>query len=213
MIEIISHRGLWKKSNEKNSLKAFEESLNNGFGIETDIRDHDGNLVISHDIPMQQNDHISFDNFLELYKSKNCNFTLALNIKSDGLCVLLKTKLNKLNIKNYFAFDMSVPDTLSYNTESVNFFTRQSEYEKEPILYKESNGVWLDEFHSSWIDREIIYSHHNNNKKVCIVSPELHGRSHYKEWDKYKNIFRENRELNIIICTDFPLEARSYFGQ
>ena len=85
--------------------------------------------------------------------------------------------------------------------------------EKEPILYKESNGVWLDEFHSSWIDREIIYFHHNNNKKVCIVSPELHGRSHHKEWDKYKNISRENRELNIIICTDFPLEARSYFGQ
>ncbi len=82
MIEIISHRGFWKKSNEENSLKAFEESLSNGFGIETDIRDHDGNLVISHDIPMQQNDHISFDNFLELYKSKNCNFTLALLLKN-----------------------------------------------------------------------------------------------------------------------------------
>ena len=211
MIEIISHRGLWKNSDERNSYKSFEESLSNGFGIETDIRDHNGDLIISHDIPLQNYDYLSLDAFLELYKSKNSHNTLALNIKSDGLSYLLKKKLNQLNISNYFVFDMSVPDTLSYSKESVNFYSRQSEYEVDPILYKQCSGIWLDEFHSEWISEKLIKFHNSNNKKVCIVSPELHGRAYLKEWEKYKNIYIKNPDLSIIICTDFPLEARSYF--
>ena len=49
-------------------------------------------------------------------------------------------------------------------------------------------------------------------KKVCIVSPELHGRNYLHKWKNYKDISITNPELSIILCTDFPLEARSYFG-
>ena len=211
MIEIISHRGLWTEHNNKNSFESFEESLDNGFGIETDIRDHNGDLIISHDVPILDYDHLKLDKLLELYKYKNLDLTLALNIKSDGLCSLIKKKLDILNINNYFVFDMSVPDTLSYSKELVNFYSRQSEYEMEPALYETSKGVWLDEFNAEWISKEVIIYHNDNNKKVCIVSPELHGRNYYEAWEKYKNISLENPELSIIICTDFPLEARSYF--
>ena len=31
-MEIISHRGLWKKDHEKNSVKAFQRSFEKGFG-------------------------------------------------------------------------------------------------------------------------------------------------------------------------------------
>ena len=212
MIEIISHRGLWHESGEKNSLQSFKNSLCNDFGIETDIRDHDGDLVISHDIPLKNCNHLLLDELLEFYKANNYDKTLALNIKSDGLCSLLRKKLDDFNIENYFVFDMSVPDTLSYQKEDVKFYSRQSEYEKEPILYKESHGIWLDEFHSDWVTNEVIKSHHINMKKVCVVYPELHGRNYLDKWKNYKDISIRNPELSIILCTDFPLEARSYFG-
>lgn len=47
---VLSHRGYWKNSLEKNKFVAFERSFSMGFGTETDIRDFNGELVISHDI-------------------------------------------------------------------------------------------------------------------------------------------------------------------
>ena len=49
-MEIISHRGYWFKNSEKNSDLAFRRSFSLSFGTETDIRDFDGELVISHDV-------------------------------------------------------------------------------------------------------------------------------------------------------------------
>lgn len=45
---IIAHRGLWKHPAERNTLTAFENAFKTGFGIETDIRDCLGKIVISH---------------------------------------------------------------------------------------------------------------------------------------------------------------------
>ena len=51
MINIIAHRGLWSEDvNFQNTKLAFQNALKNGFGIETDIRDSNGELVISHDV-------------------------------------------------------------------------------------------------------------------------------------------------------------------
>ncbi len=49
-IEILAHRGIWNKKLKKNSLDALTLALDMGFGIETDIRDRNGVLVISHDM-------------------------------------------------------------------------------------------------------------------------------------------------------------------
>ena len=40
-----------EKKNEQNKLVAFKRAINSGFGIETDIRDFNGKLVISHSLP------------------------------------------------------------------------------------------------------------------------------------------------------------------
>jgi hypothetical protein len=50
MIKILAHRGQWNLPEKKNSLSAFERAFSNGYGIETDIRDYKGELVISHNI-------------------------------------------------------------------------------------------------------------------------------------------------------------------
>jgi glycerophosphoryl diester phosphodiesterase len=209
-MEIISHRGYWKSKNEKNSTTAFKRSFKMGFGTETDIRDFKGELVISHDIANSSSMKLS--SFFEFYIDHNKpNLTLALNIKADGLYEKLYEQIKKFGIKNYFVFDMSVPDTLSYLNKQVQFFSRQSEYEKTPVFYENCIGIWLDCFESSWFNKEIVLGHLNNHKKVAIVSSELHKRSSKELWRFIKSNKLHNEE-NIILCTDIPEEAKFYFN-
>lgn len=211
-MKIISHRGYWKNIKKKNTISAFKKSFELGFGTETDIRDFNGELVISHDIPNSSIEELIYvDDFFKLYKSIGNNLPLALNIKSDGLQEMLKNLIIKYDISNYFVFDMSIPDTLGYMKKNINYFSRQSEFEITPSLYKECRGVWLDEFVNHWITPEIIEEHLKKNKLVCIVSPELHGRNNIQEWANYKNFITNQFSENLILCTDNPEDAKKYF--
>ena len=48
-MKIICHRGYWQEPSEKNSDIALRRGFSLGLGTETDIRDLNGELVISHD--------------------------------------------------------------------------------------------------------------------------------------------------------------------
>lgn len=207
---IISHRGYWKVETERNSHFAFERSFSSGFGIETDIRDFNGILVISHDIPNERS--MSVKALFEFYNNFRTQLVIAINIKSDGLQSKLKELLHQYKIDNYFVFDMSATDGLSYLKHGFKFFTRQSEYENKPSFYDDAQGVWLDEFHRHWINEKIIKKHLKNGKKICIVSPELHGRSYLEEWNDYKKIIAKSGIADIMICTDYPAEAKEFFN-
>ncbi|MGJ0344496.1 hypothetical protein NG788_07680 [Aliarcobacter cryaerophilus] len=206
---ILSHRGYWKDVNEKNQQVSFERSFSLGFGTETDIRDYKGELVISHDIADEN--CISVKEMLEIYNKYNNTLPLALNIKADGLQIKLKELLEEYKITNYFVFDMSVPDGLGYLKQNMKAFTRESEYEKVPSFYDEACGIWLDEFQEHWITKEVIEKHIKNNKKICIVSPDLHKREYKNEWEHYKEIEKELGIDNLMICTDYPEIAREFF--
>lgn len=206
---IISHRGFWIKEEEKNSIEAFERSFSLGFGTETDIRDFNGELVISHDIPTDK--EITLKRFFEIFNSFDPTLPLALNIKSDGLQSHIFKLLKEYNILNYFVFDMSVPDALGYLRMNIDAYTRESEHEQIPSYYKTAKGVWMDEFNDSWIQPEDIKKHLNNNKDVCIVSPELHKREHLSEWNKYRESFNFVANKSLHICTDKPKEAKEFF--
>jgi hypothetical protein len=208
---ILSHRGYWKGLSEKNRPIAFERSFKLGFGTETDIRDYKGELVISHDIADETG--ISVAHFFELYNRFDTSLPLALNIKADGLQEKLKALLVEYKIENYFVFDMSVPDGLGYLKNDFNVFTRQSEYEKEPSFYNESTGIWLDEFQGHWITKDVIENHQKNNKQICIVSPDLHKREYKVEWEHYKEIEKALGIKNLMLCTDYPEEAKEFFSE
>jgi len=208
-MQILSHRGFWLSAEEKNSVSAFERSFDQGFGTETDIRDFNGNLVISHDIADKS--CIGVPEFLGIYRRGSQNLPLALNVKADGLQALLKKTLEEQGIENYFVFDMSVPDMVGYLKAGLKTFTRQSELETPPALYEQASGVWLDEFHSHWIDEDIIVRHISNDKRVCIVSPELHGRKYQYEWNHYRDIDRKLSSDAIMLCTDHPEIAKEFF--
>jgi glycerophosphoryl diester phosphodiesterase len=207
---IISHRGYWNNNNEKNSLEAFHRSFKKGFGTETDIRDYKGEIVISHDIPNGQN--IFLKEFLEIYIQYKAFLPIAFNIKADGLQYKLKELLNYYKINNYFVFDMSVPDGIGYINENLTIFTRHSEYESSPAIYQLSNGVWIDQFNTNWIDEEVIEFHQYNKKKICIVSPELHKRPYINFWEELKKMNNKLDLSKVMLCTDHPEEARVFFN-
>ena len=208
---VLSHRGMWKNKDERNSLESLAQSLSFGFGLELDIRDYCGDLVVSHDIP--DNKSLLLKSFFEIYMHSGSNLTLALNIKADGLQVKLQKLLHNHNITNYFVFDMSVPDGLQYLNHNIKSFARESEYEKVLPFYEKVCGVWLDEFEGHWINKKVIEEHIEDHKDICIVSPELHNREYKKEWQHYKNIEKELGVLNLMICTDYPELAKEFFNE
>ena len=207
-LEILCHRGAWRIAEERNTLAALESAIMSGHGFESDVRDYCGNLVISHDLPDENS--LKFEEVIKLLESANNQFCFAINIKSDGIADIIKYKLEKHKISNYFTFDMSLPQMLYYREIGLNYFTRQSEYEKTPMLYEDAAGVWLDSFESDdWVTTEVIEEHLNNGKKVCIVSPELHNRQPQKLWSRLKKI----NSTNLYLCTDLLTNAKEYFNE
>jgi hypothetical protein len=202
---IISHRGYWKRREERNAQPAFERSFASGFGIETDLRDDRGRLVISHDPPSGQ--ELSLDSVLSLYSDHGCPGPLALNIKADGLQEMLAASIEAHQVSDWFAFDMSVPDGVDFAKHGMRFFTRQSEYEPTPALYEESAGVWVDSFERDWFDDATLCAHLDAGKRVCVVSPELHARDAEPAWRAWAD-WRAFASPDLIVCTDHPQKLK-----
>lgn len=208
-MDIMAHRGFWRAESERNTAIAFERALSLGFGIETDIRDLGGSLVISHDIPKLG--AMPASEFSEIYKRSPTKGLVALNIKSDGLYSLVNEFVKESGIENYFVFDMSVPDIRGYLNLKMPVFTRLSEHEPYPAFVDMSCGVWLDAFESEWYGIPKLENLLAKEKRVAIVSPELHRRSCRGLWELLKNNNLHRNPL-IALCTDFPLEAKEYFN-
>ncbi|WP_163131636.1 hypothetical protein [Agarivorans sp. Alg241-V36] len=208
MKNIIAHRGFWFDIAEQNTQVAFERALSNKFGIETDLRDHDGFVVISHDMPDSQS--MSYNEFLTTCSRYDRQLVLALNIKSDGLQALLKQS----EIRNsHFYFDMSVPDMLGFHKQQLPTYSRYSDIETVPSLYKESPGIWLDNFRDETLDLDALKRFLIDKKSVVLVSPELHNRDKTGYWESLKKFINRNQQWSELIglCTDYPSKAREYF--
>lgn len=208
-MEILAHRGYWKHENEKNTEGALEKALCDGYGIETDLRDYNGKLVISHNIADETAQ--SLETLLDAYKRIGCRATLALNVKADGIQNLLVQLLEQYGISNYFLFDMSVPELIVNHSMKLKYYTRHSDVEHSCIMYEGADGVWLDSFYDdTWLSSEIVENHKAQGKKVCIVSPELHGREYLEAWNMIKQNKLHCSDL-VQLCTDRPDEARRFF--
>jgi hypothetical protein len=209
-MQILSHRGYWLTSEEKNTDVAFKRSFTQGFGTETDLRDCAGELLIAHDPPSGK--EMSFAQLLEIHKtcaSGQC--PLALNIKADGLQKWILRQTQAQDIRDYFLFDMSVPDALVCIQDGLPVFTRQSEYERQPAFYDKAIGVWVDAFHSRWYDEATLEKHVQADKQVCLVSDELHLRDPIPLWNWLKALPSAIRN-RLMLCTDLPQQAQEFLG-
>ncbi len=211
--QVFAHRGAWNPSGPQgNSTEALFSALNGGFSLETDIRDHGGNVVISHDPLSFKETPISLGILLAHLKGcRHQDSMIALNIKSDGLSNLLAKLLeneDSLKERVYF-FDMSIPESIRYSNLNLPFALRLSEYEPLNALSSKAwptspRAIWIDGFHHDWFlqDGGKAILELANQHIVTIVSPELHGRNS----EKFVDWFLENGagNENLTVCTDLP---------
>jgi len=204
-MKIIAHRGFWASESEKNSKIAFDRAFDQNLGIETDVRQYNNHLIISHDpvCDLKLTLKIALSNW-------NGSQLLALNVKEDGLAISIKELMVAYSQENWFVFDMSIPDTREQLKAGNPIFVRMSEFEREPAWLNHAKGVWLDNFESIWFGIDTLLAIFEQNKKVCIVSPELHGRNYQPLWEMIKPLAKDN---NLILCTDFPGKALSFFSE
>lgn len=201
-MRLLAHRGVWFEKAEQNTLKSFEKAVEAGFGIETDLRDLDGEIVISHDPPRSNSEkQLTLQEFLSIPGISQV--PLALNIKSDGILADLDKALRDAGIKDFFVFDMTFPQALDAIRRGLPTFRRISEFEKDysdDLLW---SGAWLDAFESDWWNDKHLRDILANYKKVAVVSPELHGREHRDVWRLLSSMAGLN---NLYLCTDYPYE-------
>ena len=181
-MQIISHRGIWGSGAADNSEEAIFRSFRLGIGTEMDVRDKDGRLVLSHGLPV--GNCAEFEKVVKWCKDNGFSGCLALDVKSCGLASELSKIMDDRG--NYFFFGMPLPEMLEFREQNLTFFTRESEYEREPLLYADAKGVWLDLFDSDDDLLHLINKNLENGKVVCIVSAELNGRPCQKQWELLK---------------------------
>ncbi len=211
-MRILAHRGFWMDESEKNTMKAISRAFDCGFGIETDLRDVCGKIVISHDCP--KGNEILFEDVLKTLNSRD--LVLALNIKADGLSKTIISLIEKYNVLDYFTFDMSIPEMFVQSKLDISYFTGISDLSPGAVLYKKSFGVWLDAFDSMWyessqlnqlIEKIIV----KDDKKICIVSEDLHKRSNSRQWELIRDSDFVNSD-SLYLCTDKSMEAKEFFN-
>jgi hypothetical protein len=224
MKTILAHRAnlTGPKSVVENSAEACAAALDEGFGLETDIRrDVHGRYFISHD-PHPRTE----ENALELYSAifqKYPDCELAINVKELGYEAGLVELMNSGRLgKKCFYFDFELLEPASPGqaqrklksipgSKPVRIASRLSD-RKEPIsqcLSIPAEIVWGDEFDSLWISREEIEKVHEAGRIIYMISPEIHGfdmTTTRKRWQDFKDWGVDG------ICTDFPIAAREFFA-
>jgi hypothetical protein len=194
-------------------MSSLQRALDQGFGIETDIRDLASQLVISHDPPSLDSKVPPLDWLFKYLSLNKKTKRIALNIKADGLaekvCELLRC--HNVNEDTLFAFDMSVPDSLSYIKNNIPTYSRVSEYESEPACLHAIRGIWIDNFTGTFPQVTSAQSFLARGFRTALVSSELHGRDNRELWTEISNSGIYKHPL-FELCTDFPNQAAEVFS-
>ena len=193
--EFICHR-----INTVNELKNIDKQ----FGIEIDLRDDhkSGKLILAHD-PFFDGEY--FEDYLQEYK----NGTLILNIKSERIEIECLKLIEKYNIKNYFFLDSSFPMIYLLNKDfkNNNNACRFSEYETIDNFLDNKNmfsTLWVDCFTKFPLNKENYEYIKNENKKICIVSPELQKQP--EKIEIYRSYIMQNNIVpDMICCKDYNI--------
>lgn len=170
------------------------KDLDPNWGIELDLRDYDGEVIVQHD-PFKSGE------LFKEYIKKVENRDLILNIKCERIEYHILHILNEANYTgNYFFLDSTFPMiyTLSNQGES-NIALRFSEYEGIDILEQmqgKVKWVWVDVFKKLPLTKEICHKIKLMGYNICLVSPELQG--HDNDIEIY---------LNKIILYDLEIDA------
>lgn len=193
-------------------MQAFRRAFEAGYGIELDVRDHEGRAVVSHD-PARAG-ATPLDDVLALTRAIPGSGTIAINVKADGLQILIAEALRAYGVEDYFVFDMSIPDLIGYRKRGLRFFARQSDVEPVPQGIERAAGIWIDGFEKDWHDFHACGQHLAKRLELAFASPELHGRDHLAYWRLLRDWLNQagpGADRRLWLCTDLPDDARTFF--
>lgn len=148
------------------------------YGVEVDIRSWGDRLVVHHDAFAVGE---PFEDWIADYRHE----TLILNVKEEGLERRLLASVAERGIEDFFLLDQSFPFLLkTASSGERRCAVRVSEFESVDTalaLAGRVDWVWVDCFTRFPLDRDDWLRLEDAGFRLCLVSPELLGRSGQKE--------------------------------
>ncbi len=225
MTTILAHRANLSGPHSvvENSPAACARALAEGFGLETDLRrDASGAFYISHDAAPRSPAN-ALEQFTALFRN-HPGACLAINVKELGYEPALVELMHSGQLGArafYFDFELLEPQAPGSaqrkikslpNGKNVRLASRLSD-RHEPLaqcLAIPAEIVWADEFDRLWLTENEARKINEAGRSLYVISPELHGFDHAamkRRWHDFKAWGVDG------ICTDYPLEAREFFGK
>ena len=204
ILVIIAHRA-----------QECESPIDGRFGVELDVRDDSGDIVVCHD-PFYAYEKTLTNWILDDVRRYGCRPVYALNIKADGLEDEIEEMFSSVSFirESAFVFNMSYPSMKQYQAKGIPFAERLSE---EETYWGRSPIVWMDRW--DWSDaipcgRYVAFDHgrpaitipptdrKGAKCRVYAVSPELHNPDANPSW--VEHFWQKCVEWEIDgICTDW----------
>lgn len=191
-MEIIAHR--------RNTIAELDATPPQ-FGVEVDIRSYGDKLIIHHDPFVMGED---FNAWISHYR----HGTLILNVKEEGLESKLLSLMKEHSIENFFFLDQSFPFLIKTARQGERrCAARLSEFEHISTVLSlagKIDWVWVDCFTHFPLQAEEAKILEKAGFRLCLVSPELQGRSAEEEIPSLRGLLAERKINAHAVCTKRP---------
>lgn len=190
-MQIIQHR---------RNTRLLLASTPSEFGVEIDLRSIGDRLIIQHD---PYSDGEDFEAWLVEFRHQ----TLILNVKEEGLEARLLDLTQRYGIDDFFFLDQSIPFLIrTAQGGERRCAVRLSEFEPIEAALRFAGMVdwlWLDNFTGRLPSITDIRRAIGAGFRICLVSPELHGRSSEEITALRAHFIDANVSLTAV-CTKVP---------
>jgi len=167
-------------------------------GIEFDLRDSNGELIVQHDA-CSKNGQL-FSEFLTYCPT---NKFYIVNIKAEGFEELAIQMLTDAGIHTFFLLDCGMPSIVRLGRKGERrMAVRFSEYESFETVIAVApfvSWIWIDVFTRLTFTKDHATKAKQLGLRLCLVSPELQGQPERRE--EYLTFFKDNDIHLDAICT------------
>lgn len=186
-------------AHRRNTLAQLRETPSN-YGVEVDVRLFHGQIVVAHD-PFQPG--VLFEDWLAAYAHQ----LLVVNIKEEGLAGLVLPLLDQAGVTRFFFLDQTFPflmKTLAAGERRVAVRVSDLEHPGTAhALAGRAMWAWVDGFQGFPLPEQELLKLIKAGYKLCLVSPELHGRS-MEEVEQWQERCRALSLQFDAVCTKVP---------
>ena len=170
-------------------------------GVEVDLRSSGSNVIVHHEpfLPGPR-----FDEWLDSYSHAG----IILNVKEEGLEVVVTELLHERGIEDFFFLDQSFP----FLMRGVMMGERRAAVRVSDVESRETalalsghlDWCWVDGFHRPPGEGVDILALQSSGLAVCIASPELHGGQPATLIPSLRTDLSRRRVDPDAICTKRP---------